>query len=107
MIILLFSLYFHNLNQLNNYKLKTDDALKDIVKSRAERKKELKLKKDKDRASSETAKRGFSTDQRISIELLNINHQRLAHQKEETRLVGLSIHESAISRQIASAEARA
>ena len=63
--------------------------------------------KNKEHTSSETAHRGFSTDQRISIESLNINRQRLTHQKEETRLVGLSIHESAIGRQIESAEARA
>ena len=57
--------------------------------------------------SNDTANRGFSTDQRISIESLNINRERLTHQKDETRLVGLSIQESAIGRQIASAEGRA
>jgi hypothetical protein len=77
------------------------------MKSRRQRKKELQEKKTLKRSSSETASRGFSTDQRISIESLNINRQRLTHQKEETPLVGLSIHESAIGRQIASAEARA
>ena len=70
-------------------------------------KKERQEKKTQERSSSDTAYCGFSTDQRISIESLNINRQRLNHQKQETRLVGLSIHESAIGRQIASAEIRA
>lgn len=70
-------------------------------------KKELQDKKAIERASTETASRGFSTDQRINIENMNINRQRLNHQHQETQLVGLSIHESAIGRQIASAEARA
>ena len=69
-------------------------------------KKEMKDKKSVVR-SNDTANRGFSTDQRISIESLNINRERLTHQKDETRLVGLSIQESAIGRQIASAEGRA
>jgi hypothetical protein len=51
--------------------------------------------------------RGFSTDQRLNIEHVKINRQRLTHQKDETRLVGMSIQEAAIGRQIASAEARA
>ena len=75
--------------------------------SRAQKKKEVLKKKADERSTSVTANRGFSTDQRISIESLNINRERLTHQKQETRLVGLSIHESAIGRQIASAEARA
>ena len=60
-----------------------------------------------DRTSNTTATRGFSTDQRINIETVKINRQRLTHQKDETRLVGMSIQEAAIGRQIASAEARA
>ena len=51
--------------------------------------------------------RGFSTDQRISIESMNINKKRLVHQQNETRLVGLSIQASAIQSQIESAETRA
>ena len=70
-------------------------------------KKDLQEKKSVERSSSATASRGFSTDQRINIENLNINRQRLNHQQQETQLVSLSIHESAIARQIESAEARA
>lgn len=38
---------------------------------------------------------------------MNINKKRLEHQKNQTLLVGLSIQESAIARQVESAEARA
>ena len=60
-----------------------------------------------DRSNDTTATRGFSTDQRINIETVKIHRQRLTHQKDETRLVGMSIQEAAIGRQVASAEARA
>ena len=78
-----------------------------MVRSRSQMKKEMKDKKSVVRSNDDTVNRGFSTDQRISIESLNINRERLTHQKDETRLVGLSIQESAIGRQIASAEGRA
>jgi len=107
LFVILLILYILILIHYNTHKIITDDAPKQLVQSREQRKKDLKIKKSKERASSEVASRGFSTDQRISIESLNINRQRLTHQKEETRLVGLSIHESAIGRQIESAEARA
>jgi hypothetical protein len=38
---------------------------------------------------------------------MNINKKRLEHQKNQTLLVGLSIQESAVARQVESAEARA
>ena len=62
---------------------------------------------DTERASDTMNIRGYSTDQRISIESMNVNIRRLEHQKRETKLVGLSIQESAIGRQITSAENRA
>ncbi len=60
-----------------------------------------------ERAHDTESHRGFSTDQRISIESMNINKKRLIHQQNETRLVGLSIQEAAIRSQIESAESRA
>ena len=60
-----------------------------------------------DRASDVVSVRGYSTDQRISIESMNVNIRRLEHQKMESKLVGLSIQEAAIRGQILGAENRA
>lgn len=75
--------------------------------SQAQKRKEKMKKKTNERANDTQGHRGFSTDQRISIESMNINKKRLMHQQNETRLVGLSIQEAAIRNQIESAESRA
>ena len=84
-----------------------DDAPKNTVKSRAQQKQDQNQNKRKERENDTSAVRGFSTDQRISIQSMNINKKRLEHQKNQTLLVGLSIQESAVARQVESAEARA
>lgn len=66
-----------------------------------------KVDKDNERASDTLNVRGYSTDQRISIENMNVSIRRLEHQQKESKLVGLSIQASAIGTQIASAETRA
>ena len=63
--------------------------------------------KTKERDTDTSSVRGFSTDQRINILSMNINKKRLEHEKNETLLVGLSIQEAALGRQLESAEARA
>ena len=84
-----------------------DSVDKTTVMSRAQiRKANLKqnaIEKESDRSSV----RGFSIDQRTNMQALNINKKRLEHQKTQTYLVGSSIQESAISRQIEQVEHRA
>ena len=63
--------------------------------------------KTKERDTDTSSVRGFSTDQRINILSMNINKRRLEHENNETLLVGLSIQEAALGRQLESAEARA
>ena len=77
------------------------------VKSQKEKKDDKKAIKDADRSNDAKSIRGFTTDQRLNIETVKINRQRLSHQKDETRLAGMSIQEAAIGRQIDSAESRA
>ena len=72
-----------------------------------QKKAEKKNVRNQERMHDNKNNRGFSTDQRISIESMNINKKRLVHQQNETRLYGLSIQASAIQSQIESAETRA
>ena len=84
-----------------------DDAPKSKVRSQAQMRQDKRRNKKFERSTDTDSQRGFSTDQRISIESMNINKKRLIHQQNETRLVGLSIQEAAIRSQIESAESRA
>jgi hypothetical protein len=84
-----------------------DDAPKKIVLTQAMRRKQRRAAKKEERSSDIVNVRGYSTDQRISIENMNVNICRLEHQKKEVKMVGLSIQEAAIGRQITSAENRA
>ena len=77
------------------------------MKTQAAARAEKRQKKSDERMNDTGNSRGFSTEQRISIESLNINKRRLEHQQNETRLVGLSIQQSAIESQIEGAERRA
>ena len=54
-----------------------------------------------------TAIRGFTTEQRIKIENLNVQRQMMMDRQNESKIVGLSIESSAIERQLAHAEKRA
>jgi len=78
-----------------------------IAASRASKRKADLLDKEKKRSNDDFNKRGFTTDQKISIEALNL--QRLAHEQttNESNLVALIAHESALGRQIEAAERRA
>ena len=67
---------------------------------------------DKKRKASEshhdsTAIRGFTTEQRIDIENLNVQRQIMKDRQIESKIVGLSIESGAIEKQIAHAERRA
>ena len=67
----------------------------------------MKGKKNSERDTDTSSIRGFSTDQRICILSMNIDKKRLEHEKNESLMVGLSIHQAALGRQLESAEARA
>ena len=60
-----------------------------------------------ERASDTQNNRGFSTDQRISIEGLYLQKQMNRQQTAESTMILMIAHERAISRQIESAERRA
>ena len=83
------------------------DADKKTVMPRAQRRKATMKQNAIERDETTTEVRGFSTDQRINIQALNINKNRLDHQKNQPYLVGLSIQESAMSRQVRQCENRA
>jgi hypothetical protein len=97
----------HTLTQFICFKHNKDDAPKSKVRSQAQMRQDKRKQKKIERSNDTQSHRGFSTDQRISIESMNINKKRLIHQQNETRLVGLSIQEAAIRSQIESAESRA
>ena len=84
-----------------------DDEDKATFMSRSQRRKVTMKKNSEERENDRSAVRGFSTDQRINIQALNINKKRLEHQRNQTYLVGLSIQDAAMARQIESAEKRA
>ena len=67
----------------------------------------IRLRGGNDAAHDQSAVRGFSTDQRIDIEKLNVQQRMLKDRRDETTIVALSIEESAIGRQLGVAEKRA
>jgi hypothetical protein len=75
--------------------------------TQAMKRKARRALKKEERSNDVVSVRGYSTDQRISIENMNVNIRRLEHQKKEVKMVGLSIQEAAIGRQITAAENRA
>ena len=81
-----------------------------VKKGEGNRKKQRKDKSDSksiDGVHDQSSVRGFSTDQRIDIERLNVQQQVLQDRRDETSIVALSIEESAIGRQLRDAERRA
>ena len=83
----------------------TQDAPKNMALGRAaKRKSDMELNQS-ERASDSRNNRGFSTDQRISIEGLYLQKQ-IQLQQSEASMISLIAHERAISRQIDSAERR-
>ena len=73
-----------------------------MVKTQQMKRKERREQKNLERSSDELNFRGHTTDQRTSIESMNVNIRCLEHQKKEIKLVGLSIQEAAIRRQMTS-----
>ena len=76
--------------------LVSDDAHKSTVKSRRERRKADLDLKSSERKENTTGVIGFSTDQRISIELMNIQKESVRDRKRESKIVALSIQQRSI-----------
>ena len=84
----------------------TDIDKKKGTGTRSELRNQLKMEKKEEATCDNTGLRGFSTDQRIEIENLNIRKKTLANQEREQRVVGLAIELDGITRQIEIAERR-
>lgn len=69
----------------------------------AKRKLDLEVK-DVERATDDSSKRGFSTDQRISIEGLYLQRKMQKQQELDSSMVALIAHDASIGRQIEAAE---
>ena len=85
----------------------TYDDYKSTVKSRREKRKADLDLKSSEREENTSAVRGFSTDQRISIESMNIQKESVRDRKRESKIVAISIQQSSISSLLNEAEIRA
>ena len=83
------------------------DPYKRSVDSRREKRKAIAQLKSSEREENSSAVRGFSTDQRISIESMNIQKESVRDRKRESRMVALSIQQTSISNLLNQAEIRA
>ncbi len=86
---------------------KIDDAPKNCVKTQAQKRKDRREKRNLERMKDTSAIRGFSTDQRITIESINVNKQTLKHLQDETQMVAFGLQESAIRAQLSQAQSMA
>jgi hypothetical protein len=84
-----------------------DDAPKSCVKTQAQKRKERREKRNLERMKDTSAIRGFSTDQQITIELINVNKQTLKHLQDETQMVAFGLQESAIRAQLSQVQSMA
>jgi hypothetical protein len=78
-----------------------------MVKTQAQKRKERRQKKTLERNKDTTGVRGFSTDQRITIESINVNKQTLKHLQNESQMVALGLQETAIRAQLTHAQTMA
>ena len=92
-------------NRLSLFEI--SDAHKNVGKSRAAKRKADQIQKDAARESDKDNVRGFNTEQQIQIKMLKIQEKKEEDRARETILVGLSIQEGALARQIERAEDRA
>ena len=88
--------------------LLTDDADKKKGEgSRTKMRESEKAAKKLNAAHDQSTDRGFSTDQRINIEHLNVQQQMMEDRRKETSMVALSIESSEVRHQLEAAEKRA
>ena len=84
--------------------LEISDASKKTVKSRAEKRKADKIQKDIKRAADSNPERGFSTDQKLQLEIIDLTRQQTKDRSRESVLMGLCVQEAALTKQIDRAE---
>ena len=84
--------------------LEITDTAKNVGKSRSGKRKAEKLEKDNNRVTDNTAERGFSTDQKIQLELVGLTRISTTDRSRESRLMGLCVQEQALTKQIDRAE---
>ena len=84
--------------------LEISDASKNVVKSRAQKRKSDKIAKQLQRANDSSADRGFSTDQKIQLEMIDLTRQQTTDRSRESILMGLCVQEAALTKQIDRAE---
>ena len=84
--------------------LEITDASKDVVKSRLQKRKCEKMEKAVKRTTDETADRGYSTDQKIQLEMIDLSRKQTNDRGRESILMGLCIQEHALTKQIDRAE---
>ena len=80
------------------------DTAKNVGKSRSQKRKADKLEKDAKRVVDDTANRGFTTDQKLQLEIIGLTHQSTNDRSRESRLMGLCVQEQALTNQIDRAE---
>ena len=74
------------------------------MKSRAQKRKSDKIAKQLQRANDSSADRGFSTDQKIQLEMIDLTRQQTTDRSRESILMGLCVQEAALTKQIDRAE---
>ena len=84
--------------------LEITDASKEVVKSRSQKRKGEKFEKAVKRASDDMADRGYSTDQKIQLKMIDLTTKQTNHRGRESILMGLCIQEQALTKQIDRAE---
>ena len=84
--------------------LEITDASKDVTKSRAQKRKSDNLEKNLKRASDNSSDRGFSTDQKLQLEIIDLTREQTNYRSRESVLMGLCIQEAALTKQIDRAE---
>lgn len=87
--------------------IRIDDAPRSSVKTQAEKRKQRREQKALERKNDKSAVRGFSTDQRITIESINVNKRTLQHLRTESQMVALGLQETAIRGQLTHAQSMA
>ena len=71
-----------------------------MVRTQAQKRKDKREKKKLERKQDASSVRGFSTDQRITNESINVNKQILKHLQDETQIVALGLQETTIRAQL-------
>ena len=84
-----------------------NDTATEITKSRAAKRKIEKLQKDNERFGDNSNRRGVSFDQELRLKSMKLQEKRDNDRSRESIIVGLSLQESALARQIEFAERRA